>query len=96
MGFCEVNSSNVINVEICLILVDLLFKFIGFLWDVFIGFELVCYIGYISFIVGDNILYFVIKYIKVFEVEFIDVVSELVNMSLLVGVCGIELKFENK
>ena len=96
LGFREANSSNVINVETCPILVDPLSKLIGPLRDVLAGFESARHIGHISLIAGDNTSHLVIKHTKALEAELIDAVSELVNTSSSVGVCGIELKLENK
>ena len=96
LGFREANSSNVINVETCPILVDPLSKLIGPLRDVLAGFESARHIGHISLIAGDNTSHLVIKHTKALEAELIDAVSELMNTSSSVGVCGIELKLENK
>ena len=96
LGFREANSSNVINVETCPILVDPLSKLIGPLRDVLAGFESARHIGHISLIAGDNTSHLVIKHTKALEAELIDAVSELVNTSSSVGVYGIELKLENK
>jgi 23S rRNA (uracil1939-C5)-methyltransferase len=96
LGFREANSSNVINVETCPILVDPLSKLIGPLRDVLTGFESARHIGHISLIAGDNTSHLVIKHTKALEAELIDAVSELVNTSSSVGVYGIELKLENK
>ena len=96
LGFREANSNNVINVETCPILVDPLSKLIGPLRDVLAGFESARHIGHISLIAGDNTSHLVIKHTKALEAELIDAVSELVNTSSSVGVCGIELKLENK
>ena len=96
LGFREANSSNVINVETCPILVDPLSKLIGPLRDALTGFESARHIGHISLIAGDNTSHLVIKHTKALEAELIDAVSELVNTSSSVGVCGIELKLENK
>ena len=96
LGFREANSSNVINVETCPILVDPLSKLIGPLRDVLAGFESARHIGHISLIAGDNTSHLVIKHTKALEAELIDAVSELVSTSSSVGVCGIELKLENK
>ena len=96
LGFREANSSNVINVETCPILVDPLSKLIGPLRDVLAGFESARHIGHISLIAGDNTSHLVIKHTKALEAELIDAVSELVSTSSSVGVYGIELKLENK
>ena len=96
LGFREANSNNVINVETCPILVDPLSKLIGPLRDVLAGFESARHIGHISLIAGDNTSHLVIKHTKALEAELIDAVSELVSTSSSVGVCGIELKLENK
>ena len=96
LGFREANSSNVINVETCPILVDPLSKLIGPLRDVLAGFESARHIGHISLIAGDNTSHLVIKHTKALEAELIDAVSELVNTSSSVGDYGIELKLENK
>ncbi|HAA99760.1 MAG TPA: 23S rRNA (uracil(1939)-C(5))-methyltransferase RlmD, partial [Alteromonas macleodii] len=96
LGFREANSSNVINVETCPILVDPLSKLIGPLRDALTGFESARHIGHISLIAGDNTSHLVIKHTKALEAELIDAVSELMNTSSSVGVCGIELKLENK
>ena len=96
LGFREANSSNVINVETCPILVDPLSKLIGPLRDALAGFESARHIGHISLIAGDNTSHLVIKHTKALEAELIDAVSELVNTSSSVGVYGIELKLENK
>nr|NKX69783.1 23S rRNA (uracil(1939)-C(5))-methyltransferase RlmD [Alteromonadaceae bacterium A_SAG7] len=96
LGFREANSSNVINVETCPILVDPLSKLIGPLRDALSGFESARHIGHISLIAGDNTSHLVIKHTKALEAELIDAVSELVNTSSSVGDYGIELKLENK
>ena len=96
LGFREANSSNVINVETCPILVDPLSKLIGPLRGALTGFESARHIGHISLIAGDNTSHLVIKHTKALEAELIDAVSELVSTSSSVGVYGIELKLENK
>ena len=96
LGFREANSSNVINVETCPILVDPLSKLIAPLREALTGFESARHIGHISLIAGDNTSHLVIKHTKALEAELIDAVSELVNTSSSVGVYGIELKLENK
>lgn len=96
LGFREANSSNVINVETCPILVDPLSKLIGPLGDALTGFASARHIGHISLIAGDNTSHLVIKHTKALEAELIDAVSELVNTGSLVGDYGIELKLENK
>ena len=96
LGFREANSSNVINVETCPILVDPLSKLIGTLRDALSGFESARHIGHISLIAGDNTSHLVIKHTKALEAELIDAVSELVNTSSSVNGYEIELKLENK
>jgi 23S rRNA (uracil1939-C5)-methyltransferase len=96
LGFREANSSNVINVETCPILVDPLSKLIGPLRDALTGFESARHIGHISLIAGDNTSHLVIKHTKALEAELIDTVSELVNKSTSANGFGIELKLENK
>lgn len=90
LGFREANSSKVVNVETCPILVDPLSHIIGPLRDTLTGFESARHIGHISLIAADNTSHLVIKHTKALESELVDTVGALAKA------CGIELKLENK
>ncbi|MBT3133717.1 23S rRNA (uracil(1939)-C(5))-methyltransferase RlmD [Alteromonas sp. ALT199] len=96
LGFREANSSNVVSVETCPILVDPLSNIIGPLRNALTGFETARHIGHVSLIAGDKISHLVIKHTKALEAELINAVNALVNEYSLANAEKIELKLENK
>lgn len=96
LGFREANSSNVVSVETCPILVDPLANIIGPLRNALTGFETARHIGHVSLIAGDNTSHLVIKYTKTLEAALIDSLSVFVDEYQLANDIQMELKLENK